>query len=141
MYCYINIRQPISHNERVPHAALVEYPDRHARWTREHATLTARDRHHAIARLVIVGLGIAALALALRDAASWWWVLVPLAAFATLAQRHDRVIRERDAAARLLLFYERGLARLYAKRRRDARRVAEAAGVAGRHSRTSRRPG
>ena len=41
-----------------------------------------------------------------------WWLLAPLLALAVLIQRHDRVVRARDAAARAVAFYERGLARI-----------------------------
>jgi len=55
---------------------------------------------------------IAGLTLALRATLSFWWLVVPIAAFVALAKAHDRVIRARLAAARLVTFYERGLARL-----------------------------
>jgi hypothetical protein len=43
---------------------------------------------------------------------SFRWLVVPVAVFGWQAQRHDRVIRERDFATRAILFYERGLARI-----------------------------
>ena len=39
-------------------------------------------------------------------------VALPLVGLAVLIQRHDRVVRARDATARAMAFYERGLARV-----------------------------
>ena len=96
----------------MPHTAPVEYAARHARWIREHATLSLKDRNLALARLAAVGLCIAVLILTMRGTLSSWWLMAPIAAFIALAKTHDRVIRARVAAARLVGFYERGLARL-----------------------------
>ena len=52
------------------------------------------------------------LVLGWAGAATYWLLLVPVVAFGVLVQRHDRVIRARDAAARAITFYERGLARI-----------------------------
>ena len=49
---------------------------------------------------------------AIRSTLSGWWLLVPVAAFIPLLKRHDRIIRARQAAARLAAFYEHGMARL-----------------------------
>jgi hypothetical protein len=43
---------------------------------------------------------------------SSWWILLPVGALTVLIQRHDRVVRAREAAARAIAFYERGLARI-----------------------------
>ena len=41
-----------------------------------------------------------------------WWIAVPAVAFIALVVKHDAVVRARDAAARAIAFYERGLARI-----------------------------
>ena len=43
---------------------------------------------------------------------SAWWTLVPVAAFGALIVVHDKVIRSRKRAQRVVEFYESGLARL-----------------------------
>jgi hypothetical protein len=43
---------------------------------------------------------------------SAWWLLAPLAVFTVLLQRHERVLRALNRAARLIAFYDRGLDRL-----------------------------
>jgi hypothetical protein len=96
----------------VPRAAVDEYPVRKASWAGQHETLTRRDRAIAQARLASFAVAVAILALAWRGSASVWWVVVPAAAFVALLKRHDGVIRARQAAARLVAFYDRGLARL-----------------------------
>jgi hypothetical protein len=76
------------------------------------ASLTDRDARYSFARLAVFA-AVALLALAWwRGVAQPFWIAVPVAAFAVLMQRHDRVIRARDAAARAMAFYERGLARI-----------------------------
>jgi hypothetical protein len=78
----------------------------------EHATWTRRDARLAYARLAIFGVLVLILVVGVRGLASFWWLLAPVALFAIVIQRHDRVIRRRDAAARAIAFYERGLARI-----------------------------
>jgi hypothetical protein len=41
-----------------------------------------------------------------------WWIAAPLALFVALVVAHDRVIRARDAMARAIAYYQRGLARI-----------------------------
>jgi len=77
-----------------------------------HAELSRRDRRHSDARLATFGLFVLLLVLGWAGAATYWLLLVPVVAFGVLVQRHDRVIRARDAAARAITFYERGLARI-----------------------------
>ncbi len=78
-----------------------------------HARLVALDERLSYARLVVFAAGAIVAWLAFRSAAlSPWWVVLPGAAFAWLITRHDRVIRDRDAAGRAITFYERGLARI-----------------------------
>ena len=75
-------------------------------------SLTRLDARYSAARLVVfVGACLLAL-LWWQGVVPAWWLLVPVAAFGVLMQRHDRVIRAREAAARAIAFYERGLARI-----------------------------
>jgi hypothetical protein len=50
--------------------------------------------------------------LAWNEWLSFWWLLAPAIVFGGLLRRHERVVAERDAAARAISFYERGIARL-----------------------------
>ena len=77
-----------------------------------HAALTASDLRFSQSRLGAFG-GVVLVGVL------WWlgllspsWLLVPVATLAVLIQRHDRVIRTRDATARAIAFYERGVARI-----------------------------
>ena len=92
--------------------APVEYPERRARWAREHGALVLTDRNIAFIRLAVFGVGVLGLVLALRGILSAWWLVGPVVAFIPLLKRHEQVIRARDAAAGLVTFYDRGLARL-----------------------------
>ena len=93
-------------------AAPTEYPARRARWAADHAALSTQDRTIALIRLALFGLAVLLLVLAARAVTSPWWLLGPVLLFVPLLQRHERVIRARDNAARLVTFYERGHARL-----------------------------
>ncbi|MBI4266519.1 MAG: DNA mismatch repair protein MutS [Acidobacteria bacterium] len=72
----------------------------------------ALDARLSYARLATFGAGVLVAALAWAGVIPYWWLAAPGVVFAVLAHRHDRVIRARDAAARAVAFYERGLARL-----------------------------
>jgi hypothetical protein len=96
----------------VPDVAPVEYPARRTRWVREHEDLVITDRNIAFVRLALFGIVVAVLVLAIRGELPGWWLFAPIAAFVPLLKRHERVIRSRDAAARLVTFYDAGLARL-----------------------------
>jgi MutS domain V len=89
-----------------------EYRSRLAARTATRETLSAADARFANGRLATVGLTVLLAIVAWRADVSFWWLIVPAAAFAWLARRHDRVLRERTAAVRGIAFYERGLARL-----------------------------
>jgi hypothetical protein len=78
----------------------------------EHARWSQRDVRFAYTRLGVFAAFVVLFVAASRDLVSWWWLLAPVLAFGVLVQRHDRVIRARDAAARAMAFYERGLARI-----------------------------
>jgi hypothetical protein len=79
---------------------------------RSHQKLTDVDRQFSYARLAVFAIGVLVLVVAWRQAVNGWIVLVPAAVFILLVRRHERVIRERDEAARAIAFYERGLARI-----------------------------
>ena len=77
-----------------------------------HAALTRTDLRFSQARLAVFGVLVLLAVLAWPGVVSAWWLLAPALALAVLIQRHDRVVRAREAAARAVAFYERGLARI-----------------------------
>ena len=79
-----------------------------------HVALIRTDLRFSQARLAVFGVLVllAGLAWAWAGVVSAWWLLAPAVALAVLIQRHDRVVRAREAAARAVAFYERGLARI-----------------------------
>jgi hypothetical protein len=77
-----------------------------------HERLTHIDRQFSYARLAIFGLGLLVLLLAWQHMLDIRLIVVPAAIFVVLVRRHERVIRQRDEAARAIAFYERGLARI-----------------------------
>ena len=72
----------------------------------------SEDRRLAFARLAVFGVAILLLVAAVREMVSYWVLVTPGAAFSWLVKAHDRVVRAREAAARAVAFYERGLARI-----------------------------
>ena len=89
-----------------------EYRSRLSLRRAEHALWSRRDARFAYTRLAVFAAFVVLLVLVARAGVDWSWLLVPIVAFVVLVQRHDRVIRARDAAARAVAFYERGLARI-----------------------------
>ena len=77
-----------------------------------HAALTRTDLRFSQARLAVFGVLVLLAVLAWPGVVSAWWLLAPALALAVLIQRHDRVVGAREAAARAVAFYERGLARI-----------------------------
>jgi hypothetical protein len=78
-----------------------------------HARLLALDRRISHARLALFGAALLVALLAFgAGVVSAWWLAPLVIAFGWLMKRHDRVIGLRDAAARSVAFYERGLARI-----------------------------
>ncbi len=77
-----------------------------------HAALTRTDLRFSQARLAVFGVLVLLAVLAWPGVVSAWWLLAPALALAVLVQRHDRVVGAREAAARAVAFYERGLARI-----------------------------
>ncbi|HEY7444887.1 MAG TPA: hypothetical protein VH701_20820 [Vicinamibacterales bacterium] len=92
---------------------LDEYTTRLAARTVAHVRWLRLDERLSYARLVVVAtfVVIGWLAFWMR-AISPGWIGLPVVAFIALAVWHDRVIRARDAAARAIAFYERGIARI-----------------------------
>ncbi len=74
------------------------------------------ERLHIRISYVRLLLGIAVAAVAwlgfARHAFPAWWVAVPIAAFATAAARHSRILRARRHAERAAQLYRRALARM-----------------------------
>src|SRR5947207_2790144 len=103
------------------HCAGVPGRRRRTRWRTADARSARRDTHARLSRaydrlsysrLAIFVVGVALIAAAWRGWMAPWWVALPVIAFAGLVVRHDAIVRARDAAARAIVFYERGLARI-----------------------------
>ncbi len=77
-----------------------------------HAQLSYTDERVSYLRLAVFAVAVLVAVAAWRGAATAWWMTVPAAGFLLLVVWHDRVVRARDAAARAIAFYERGLARI-----------------------------
>jgi hypothetical protein len=88
------------------------YQDRLATLRSAHARLERLDARFAYGRLGVFALAIAAGFIVWFAAVTPWVLLAPGALFLVLMVRHDRTIRARDAAARAIAYYERGLARI-----------------------------
>jgi hypothetical protein len=89
-----------------------EYRARLAARRATHARLAKLDARFAYARLAVSGIVVALAALAWAGLFTAWAIAIPIVVFAVLVARHDRVLRELDAAAKAIAFYERGLARI-----------------------------
>jgi hypothetical protein len=92
---------------------LEEYKARLAARTVAHARWLGLDERLSYSRLAVVATFVVVgwLALWMR-VISPGWIGLPVVAFIALAVWHDRVIRARDATARAMAFYERGIARI-----------------------------
>jgi hypothetical protein len=77
-----------------------------------HAALSASDVRFSQGRLAVFGLLILLAVLAWLELLAAFWLILPIATLVVLIRRHDRVIRGREATARAMAFYERGLARI-----------------------------
>jgi hypothetical protein len=77
-----------------------------------HAALSTRDLRFSQGRLIAFALLVLLAVLVWNDILSSWWLLLPVVWLAVLIQRHDRIVRSREAAARAVTFYERGLGRI-----------------------------
>jgi hypothetical protein len=96
----------------VPRAATEEYPRQQLAWSQERVRLDRRDATIAYARLALFAAAALLAVLAVRGTASAWWIVLPVAGFIPLLTVHDRVIRARRGASRLVEFYDRAIARL-----------------------------
>jgi hypothetical protein len=96
----------------VPQNATAEYPARIAARATARDALTILDARFAHARLATFAASVVLIVIAWRGVLPAWWLVLPAVLFAWLMQRHDRVLRARDEAARGIAFYERGLARI-----------------------------
>ena len=94
------------------HAPADEYRARLDARRETHSSLTRLDARFSYARLAVFGGGVLCAIAAWRGWIAPWWLAIPLVVFALLVVRHDRVMRRREAAARAIAFYERGLARI-----------------------------
>jgi MutS-like protein len=94
------------------HAPADEYRARLSARRASHATLSRSDERLSYARLAVFAIAIAILVAAWRDWLPAWWLALPSVGFLVLVVRHDRIIRARDATARAIDFYSRGLARI-----------------------------
>ena len=89
-----------------------EYRARFRAREASHAQLSTTDLRFSQARLGVFGLIVLGAVLAWLGYFSGFWLIAPVVGLAVLIQRHDGVIRARDATARAMAFYERGLARI-----------------------------
>ena len=89
-----------------------EYRSRLAQRRATHERLTEVDRRFSYARLATFVLGALLTVLTWQGISSAWLLALPVTAFIVLVRRHENLIRARDAAARAIAFYERGLARI-----------------------------
>jgi hypothetical protein len=89
-----------------------EYAARLAARRATHEALVARDARLSYLRLLVFAIAAILAWLAWRDIVHPAWLAPAVVGFVVLINRHDWVIRARDAAARGVAFYERGLARV-----------------------------
>jgi hypothetical protein len=94
------------------HAPADEYRTRFSARRASHATLSRSDERFSYARLAVFAVALAILIAAWREWLPAWWLTLPAVGFLALIVRHDRVIRARDATARAIDYYNRGLARI-----------------------------
>ena len=97
--------------------SLVSPAEEYARRLRERELRAARlERLHVRLGYVRLLLAIAVAVMAwwafARHALSGWWLLVPIAAFAVVAERHSRILQARIRAQAAAQLYRRGLARI-----------------------------
>jgi hypothetical protein len=94
------------------HAPADEYRARLSDRRATHARLARVDERLSYARLAVFAMAILLVAAAWRGWVAPWWVALPLVSFVALIVKHDAIVRARDAAARAIAFYDRGLARI-----------------------------
>ena len=101
----------MGHNLGVP-APADDYRARLEARQATHDSLSRVDLRFSHARLAVFFVFALLVVLGLMGTVSAWWVGAPLLALLALVQRHDRVVRAREEAARAVAFYERGLTRI-----------------------------
>ncbi len=96
------------------HDPRAEYDRRLKDLRAQEAQLGRSDERVAYARLLTLAVGVAMtwVALRWRHDVSWWWLTAPVVVFIVLVILHDRVIRGRQRLARVIAWYERGIARI-----------------------------
>ena len=102
----------VSHNLGVHPSPADVYRIRLAERRASFDRLSRIDRQFSNARLGVFGLGALMAVLVWQQGLSASFLLAPVVAFIVLVRKHERVIRQRDEAARAIAFYERGLARI-----------------------------
>jgi hypothetical protein len=112
----VTVRVPVADSSNQPASAA---PDPHVAYHRrvtacraEQEALARRDARIAYGRLIAAAVAAAIAWLVWRQQLAWWWLGVPAAGFVALVIIHDRVIRARRRLARIVAYYERGLARI-----------------------------
>jgi hypothetical protein len=94
------------------HAPADEYRARLSARRATHARLARVDERLSYARLVVFAMAILLIVAAWRGWVAPWWTALPFVSFVVLIVKHDAIVRARDAAARAIAFYDRGLARI-----------------------------
>jgi hypothetical protein len=90
-----------------------EYTRRLDAWKATQAVYDSQHRTLGTSNLALGGATLATIAVALLSKIiSVFWVLAPLSAIIILAVLHERVMKSRERASRIVAFYERALARI-----------------------------
>jgi hypothetical protein len=97
-----------------PHDPRAEYQRRLSACRADEARLLRIDERVSYARLATLAVAVVIGWMVLRRSSllSWWWLALPAIGFIALVLWHDRVIRARQRLARIVAWYERGLARI-----------------------------
>ena len=96
----------------MPIAPADEYRARLSARRDTYARLSRIDERFSYARLAVFAVAVLLITAAWRGWAAPWWIALPVVAFLALVVKHDAIVRRRDAAARAIAFYDRGLARI-----------------------------
>src|SRR5258705_9607665 len=94
------------------HAPADQYRARLSARRDAYSRLSRIDGQLGYARLATFAVAAVLIVAAWRDWLPSWTIALPVLAFIVLVVKHDAVVRARDAAARAIAFYERGLARI-----------------------------
>jgi MutS-like protein len=96
----------------MPIAPADEYRARLSARRETHARLSRIDERFSYARLAVFAIAVLLGIGAWRGWMAPWWIALPVVAFLVLVVKHDAIVGRRDAAARAIAFYDRGLARI-----------------------------